>query len=51
MVFTDAKTKKVLSEKQRPKFRGTYQSNFLFTHYSMFDRVKTTQSCKSCGGK
>lgn len=51
MVFTDAKTKKVLSEKQRPKFRGTDQHSYIFTHYSMFDIVKTTQGCKTCGGK
>ena len=51
MVFTDVKTKKILSDTQRPKFRGTNQSSFYFTHYSMFDRVKTRQDCKSCGGK
>lgn len=51
MVFTDAKTKKVLSETQRPKFRGTDQHSFIFAHYSMIDRVKTRQGCKSCGGK
>jgi hypothetical protein len=51
LLFTDAKTKKVLSETQRPKNRGTEQHSFIFKHYSMFDRVKSTQGCKTCGGK
>lgn len=51
MVFTDAKTKKVLSETQRPINSGTDQHSFIFKHYSMFDRVKATPGCKTCGGK
>ena len=51
MIFTDVKTRKVLSEKQRPKISGTDQHSFIFKHYSMFDRVKSTQGCNTCGGK
>lgn len=51
MIFTDVKTRKVLSEKQRPIFGGTDKNSFILTHYSMIDRVKTTQDCKTCSGK
>jgi hypothetical protein len=49
MVFTNSKINAVLKDKSIIKPKP--ETSFYFTHYSMFDRLKDSQGCKTCGRK
>ena len=51
MVFTNSKTKAIIDDKHKSLMKPDTKTSFYFTQYSMFDRLKDSQGCKSCGTK